>query len=159
MSFAIRPAEPRDVPTIVGLIRELAEYERLLHEAQATPDDLHTALFGSRPAAEALVADTAGSLVGFALFFASFSTFVGKPGIYLEDIYVQPAHRGQGIGKALLRRIASLVVERGYGRLEWSVLDWNEPALAFYRSLGSTPMSDWTVHRLTGEALERLAGS
>lgn len=157
MNAVIRPAMPADVPAILGLIRELAEYEKLAHEAKASAEGLSAALFGPRPVADALIADVAGETVGFALFFSTFSTFVGKPGIYLEDVYVKPAHRGGGIGKAFFRRLGQLAAERGCGRLEWSVLDWNEPALVFYRSLGATPMSEWTMYRLSGEALERLA--
>jgi GNAT superfamily N-acetyltransferase len=155
--FVTRPALPNDVPAIVDMIRELADYEKLLHEAKATVADVTAALFGPRPVAEALVAETEVTKAAFALFFSTFSTFVGKPGIYLEDIYVRPQHRGQGIGKALFRHIARLAVERGCGRLEWSVLDWNEPALAFYRRLGATPMSDWTMQRLAGDALAKVA--
>jgi len=157
MNDALRPAAPADVPAIISLIRELAAYEKLADDAIATPDDLRVALFGARPVAEALVADVEGNVVAFALFFPTFSTFVGKPGIYLEDIYVQPAYRGKGFGKAFFRRIAALAVERGCGRLEWSVLNWNEPALAFYQSLGATPMSEWTVQRLAGDDLRRVA--
>ncbi len=155
--MTIRPATPADVPAILGLIRELAEYEKLAHEAKATPDGLSAALFGPRPVAEALIAEVDAESVGFALFFATFSTFVGKPGIYLEDVFVKPAHRGRGIGKAFFRRLGEIAMERGCGRIEWSVLDWNEPALAFYRSLGATPMSGWTMQRLKGDALGQLS--
>lgn len=154
--FAIGPATPADVPAIHGLIRELADYEKLTHAVVATERDLHEALFGPRPCAEALVAARDGRTVGFALFFTSYSTFVGRPGIYLEDLYVQPAARGCGIGKALLARLAALAVERRCGRLEWSVLDWNAPAIGFYRSLGAKPMDEWTVYRLDGDALRTL---
>ncbi len=157
MTFAIRSARPDDVPEILAMIRELAEYEKLLAEAKATPENLLDALFGSRPVAEALIAEADAVPVAFALFFATFSTFVGNRGIYLEDLYVRPTHRGQGIGQSLFRHLARLAVERGCGRLEWSVLDWNEPALAFYRTLGATPLSDWTMHRLSADAVAALA--
>jgi GNAT superfamily N-acetyltransferase len=159
MSALIRPATPADVPAILGLIRELADYEKLLEHAKATPADLDVALFGDRPAAEALVAVVDGQTVGFALYFTTFSTFVGRPGIYLEDIYVQPAFRGQGLGKQFFRCIAQLAVERGCGRIEWSVLNWNTPAWKFYESLGATPLDDWTIHRLAGDAIRTLAES
>jgi len=154
--FAIRAATPADVPAIHGLIRELADYEKLTHAVVATAGDLHDALFGPRPCAESLVAEEAGHTLGFALFFTSYSTFVGRPGIYLEDLFVQPAARGRGIGKALLARLAAVAVERRCGRLEWSVLDWNAPAIGFYRRLGAKPMDEWTVYRLDGEALQAL---
>jgi GNAT superfamily N-acetyltransferase len=157
MSFTIRPAEPDDAESIAALILELATYERLEHEAKASPDALRRHLFGPRPHAEALMAEVEGRPVGFALFFHNFSTFRGQPGLYLEDLFVKPEHRGQGIGKAFLRRLAALAVERGCGRLEWAVLDWNEPAIGFYRSLGARPMHEWTVFRVDDEALERLA--
>lgn len=152
----VRSATPADVPLLVSLIRELAEYERLSHECVATEPDLRRHLFGPRPAAEALVGELAGRPEGFALFFTSFSTFLCRPGIYLEDIYVRPASRGRGLGKALLRELARLALQRGCGRVEWSVLDWNTPSIEFYRSLGAVPMSDWTVFRLSGDALARL---
>tara|TARA_B100000614_G_scaffold247683_1_gene254854 strand:+ start:292 stop:843 length:552 start_codon:yes stop_codon:yes gene_type:complete len=152
----IRPARREDVPLILSLIRELAEYERLSHEVQATEEMLHAALFGDRPAAEVVISEVHGESTGFALFFHNFSTFVGRPGIYLEDLYVRPAFRGRGHGKALLVHLASLARDRGCGRLEWSVLNWNAPSIAFYRSLGARPMDDWTVYRLDGEALESL---
>ncbi|AUX40009.1 N-acetyltransferase GCN5 [Sorangium cellulosum] len=153
----IRPATRADIPTIARLIRMLAEYERLAHEVVFDEEELAKHLFGPRPAAEVILAEAEGAAVGFALFFQSFSTFLGKPGIYLEDLFVLPEHRGSGHGKALLVHLAQLAVQRGCGRLEWSVLDWNEPALGFYRTLGATPMAEWTVHRLTGDALARLA--
>ncbi|WP_437678346.1 N-acetyltransferase family protein [Sorangium sp. So ce131] len=153
----IRPATRDDIPTIARLIRLLAEYERLAHEVVFDEEELAKHLFGPRPAAEVVLAEAEGAAVGFALFFQNFSTFLGKPGIYLEDLFVLPEHRGSGHGKALLVHLAQLAVQRGSGRLEWSVLDWNEPAIGFYRSLGATPMAEWTVHRLTGDALERLA--
>lgn len=152
----LRPATPDDCATICGFIRELAEYEKLLHECHVTPDALRTHLFGPRPAAEVTISEWRGEPVGFALYFHNFSTFLARPGIYLEDLYVQPAHRNKGIGKAVLRHLARLAVERGCGRLEWSVLDWNAPSIAFYKSLGAVPMDEWTVYRLTGEALESL---
>jgi len=152
----LRRAVRADVPEILRLIRALAEYEKLAHEAVATESALAQALFGDPPAAEVLLAEEGGRAVGFALFFQNFSTFLGKPGIYLEDLFVEPAYRGRGIGRELLRAIARLAVERGCGRFEWAVLDWNEPAIVFYQSLGAKPMDDWTVMRLTGEALKRL---
>lgn len=153
----IRPARPEDVSTILSLIRELAEYERLLDEVEATEERLHHSLFGSRPHAEAVLAWEGEEVVGFALFFHNFSTFLGLPGIYLEDLYVRPHARRKGIGRLLLTHLAGLAKERGCGRLEWSVLDWNEPAIRFYQSIGARPMDEWTVFRLTGAALHRLA--
>jgi len=153
----IRPAQPEDVEAIHAMVRELAEYEKSLSEAKATPEQLHAALFGERPAAFAHVAqDESGAVVGFALWFLNFSTWTGVHGIYLEDLYVRPAARGGGHGKALLAELARICVERGYGRLEWSVLDWNEPAIGFYRSIGAVPMDEWTVNRLAGAALTAL---
>jgi GNAT superfamily N-acetyltransferase len=154
----IRPATPADTPGIARLIRALAEYERLSHQVTIEEDQLRAHLFGPRPCAEALLAEEAGAVVGFALFFPSYSTFVGKPGIFLEDLFVRPEHRGHGHGKALLAAVARVAVERGCGRLEWSVLKWNEPALRFYRSLGAVPMDEWTAYRLTGDALLHAAG-
>ena len=156
-NISLRAAREQDVPTILGFIRELAEYEKLSHEVVATESMLRQHLFGPRPVAEVLIAEWDAKPVGFALFFHNFSTFLGRPGIYLEDLYVQPHARGRGIGKAVLVRIGKLAVERGCGRVEWSVLDWNEPSIQFYRKLGAVPMSDWTVFRVTGEALTRLA--
>jgi GNAT superfamily N-acetyltransferase len=156
--LAIRPADEADVPIILRFIRELAEYERLRHEAVATEEDLRRHLFGERPAAEVIIAEMEGEPVGFALFFTSFSTFLGRPGLYLEDLFVSPERRGRGIGRRLLGHLARLTCDRGYGRLEWWVLDWNESAIGFYRGLGGRPMDEWTTFRLTGEALERLAG-
>jgi GNAT superfamily N-acetyltransferase len=150
----IRPAAASDLPAICGLIRELAEYERLAHAVRFDEQQLGEFLFGPRPFAEVLLAEETGTVVGFALFFHNFSTFVGRPGIYLEDLYVQPAHRGKGHGKSLLRAVAALAVERGCGRMEWSVLDWNQPAIKFYESLGAVALNDWTIYRLTGEALQ-----
>lgn len=156
--IAIRPATVEDTPLILSFIRELAEYEKLSHEVVATEEALRASLFGERPFAEVLLAFVRGEPLGFALFFHNFSTFLGKPGIYLEDLYVRPEHRGTGAGRALLARLARLAVERGCGRLEWWVLDWNEPAVGFYKRIGARAMDDWTVYRLTGDALERLAG-
>jgi GNAT superfamily N-acetyltransferase len=153
----IRRAAPADVPAIHQLIRELAQYERSLPEATGTPQQLEQALFGPEPAVFAHVADHDGRIVGFALWFLNFSTWLCRPGIYLEDLYVTPEMRGHGIGRQLLAELAALCVERGYGRLEWWVLDWNEPAIGFYRSLGATAMDEWTVYRLTGHALANLA--
>jgi len=155
----LRAAEPRDLNAIVGLIRELAEFERLAHLVQVTPESLSPHLFGARPAAEAVVAERDGRIVAFALFFTNFSTFLGKPGLYLEDLYVQPAERGSGLGRALLEHLARLAVARGCGRFEWSVLDWNERAIGFYESMGATVMPDWRICRVTGEALATLGGS
>lgn len=155
----IRPAKPEDITEIHAMVRELAEYEKAPDEAKATPQQLHDALFGEHPTVFAHIAeDDAGDVVGFALWFLNFSTWTGAHGIYLEDLYVRPSARGTGYGKALLAQLARICVERGYTRLEWSVLDWNAPALAVYRSQGATPMDEWTVHRLTGDALEAMAG-
>ena len=154
----LRPARPDDVPLVLELVRELAVYERLEHEAVATAADMHAALFGPRPAAEVLVAEHGGQAAGFALFFTSFSTFLGKPGLYLEDLFVRPAFRGQGIGRRLMVELARIALARGYGRFEWSVLDWNAPSIAFYRGLGAQPMDGWTVQRVAGAALQALAG-
>jgi GNAT superfamily N-acetyltransferase len=157
----IRPARPDDVPTIVELIKELAAYEREPDAVRATAADLHDALFRDRPALFGLIAEHPGSAgpetAGFALWFLNFSTWVGKHGIYLEDLYVRPQYRGAGYGKALLTELAAIAEERGYGRVEWAVLDWNEPAHHFYRSLGATPMDEWTVWRLTDDALRGTA--
>ncbi len=155
--FIIRAAVEADVPLILSFIKELAEYERLSHQVVATEELLHRFLFGEHPAAEVLIGEYQGKPVGFALFFHNFSTFLGRPGIYLEDLYVRPAVRGKGFGKALLARLASLAEERNCGRLEWAVLDWNQPAIDFYKSLGAAPMFDWRIFRLTGEALRDLA--
>jgi GNAT superfamily N-acetyltransferase len=153
----IRPATVADTPTIARLIRALAEYERLAHEVVLDEGRLREHLFGSRPFAEVLLAEEADTVVGFALIFHNYSTFLGKPGLYLEDLFVLPEQRGRGHGKALLVALARLAVERGCGRLEWSVLNWNEPALRFYRALGAMPMNEWTVYRLTGDALRAVA--
>jgi GNAT superfamily N-acetyltransferase len=153
----IRPAIPNDVPTIARLIRALAEYERLTHQVVLDEKLLHEHLFGQRPYAEVLLAHETNHVLGFALFFHNYSTFLGRPGIYLEDLFVEPEHRGKGHGKALLLALARLAVERGCGRLEWAVLNWNEPAIQFYRRLGAEPMNEWTVYRLTGNALQKAA--
>lgn len=156
LAVVLRGAVPADVPVIAALIRALARYERLEDECFASEAALEAHLFGPRPFAEALVAEAGGTPAGFALFFHSYSTFLTKPGIYLEDLFVVPERRGLGIGEALLARLARLAVERGCGRLEWSVLKWNEPAIGFYERLGALPMSEWQVYRLTGPALEQL---
>ena len=157
MSLSIRAATPTDVPELLGLIRELAAYERLAEQVVASEGQLAAALFGPRPAAEALLAELDGAPVGFALYFQNFSTFLGRPGLYLEDLFVRPAARRRGVGRALFVELARLAQARGCGRFEWTVLDWNEPAIAFYRGLGAQPLSDWTVFRLSGEALARAA--
>ncbi len=159
MTFEIRPATADDAETLVRLIRELAAYEQLEHEARATPEAIRQHLFGPRVCAEALIAEQGGEPIGFALFFQNFSTFRCQPGLYLEDIYVQPEHRGRGLGKAMFQRLAALAMERGCGRLEWTVLNWNELAIGFYRGLGAMPLDGWTLQRLDGESLTRLAGS
>lgn len=156
--YSIRAAELRDVNAIVQLIRELAEFEHLTHLLQVTPEKLRPHLFGERPVVEALVADSAGGVLGFALFFTNFSTFLAQPGLYLEDLYVQPAQRGRGIGEALLSRVGRIAVERDYGRFEWSVLDWNANAIRFYEKMGATVMPDWRICRVTGDALQRFRG-
>ena len=155
----IRPAIPADVPTIARLIRELAEYERLADRVTLDEARLRDHLFGPRPYCEVLMAEDAGRAVGFALFFHNYSTFLAKPGIYLEDLFVEPAHRGKGHGKALLVALAKLAVERSCGRVQWAVLDWNEPSINFYKSLGAIPEDDWTVYRLHEDALLALAGA
>lgn len=155
----LRPAAPADLPAIVGLIRELADFEKLSHLVVVTPQSLHPHLFGPRPAAEAVVAEVEGSIAAFALFFTNFSTFLGQPGLYLEDLYVQPAHRAGGLGKALLRHLGALAVERGCGRFEWSVLDWNQNAIRFYEKMGATVMPDWRICRVTGDALAAFGGT
>ncbi|GAB1391094.1 GNAT family N-acetyltransferase [Rubrivivax sp.] len=161
-AFRLRAAELRDVQPIVGMIRELAEFEQLTHLLQVTPEKLRPHLFGEKPVAEALVAELeAGEggkpeVAAFALFFTNFSTFLAQPGLYLEDLYVRPAQRRRGIAQALLQRLATLAVERGYGRFEWSVLDWNANAIAFYERMGATVMPDWRICRVTGDALRAL---
>lgn len=156
-ALTLRGAVPADVPQILEFIHELAEYERLTHEVVATEARVSAHLFGEHPAAEVVIGEWGGDPVAFALFFHNFSTFLGQPGLYLEDLYVRPEMRGRGVGKAMLAHLARLAVERGCGRFEWSVLDWNEPAIAFYRALGAEPMNGWTVQRVTGSALDRLA--
>ncbi len=154
----IRPATAADTAVIASLIRELAEYERLADRVVFEEGRLREYLFGPRSFAEVLLAEEAGGVVGFALFFPIFSTFLGRPGLWLEDLFVRPAHRGCGHGKALLAAVARQTVERGFARLDWAVLDWNEPALGFYRGLGAVAMDDWTIYRLEGVALTRLGG-
>ena len=155
----IRFATPQDVPQILAFVRELAEFEREPDAVVATEAMLEAALFGPHPAAEAVIAEGAeGKALGFALFFQNFSTWTGLPGMYLEDLYVTPSARGAGVGKALLRHLADIAVTRGYGRFEWSVLDWNQPAIDFYRAMGAVGMEEWTVQRVTGDALRALAG-
>ena len=169
--ISIRPAQPQDSAAIVGLIRELADFEQLLHLVEVTPEQLAQQLFGPRPAAECVVVQGGPGaqgpqgtvvdeqeIVAFALFFHNFSTFLGRPGLYLEDLYVRPAHRGRGIGRALLTHLAGLARQRGCGRFEWSVLDWNANAIAFYEKLGATVMPDWRICRVTGPGLQALAG-
>jgi GNAT superfamily N-acetyltransferase len=155
--ISIRPAAPADVPLILTFIRELAEYEKLAHEVVGSEEDFHRALFGERPVIEAVIGSLDGEAVGYALFFPTFSTFLGKQGLYLEDLYVRPPARGRGVGRALLAHLARVTVDRGWGRFEWAVLDWNEPSIAFYKKMGARPMDEWTVFRLTGKALETLA--
>ncbi len=156
-SVRIRAATPADVALILQFIRELAEYEKLAHQVVATEADIRESLFGARPAAECLIAESRGKPAGFALFFHNFSTFLGKPGLYLEDLYVKPELRGQGVGRKLLAHLAQLTLTRGCGRFEWAVLDWNAPAIRFYGSIGARMLDDWRINRLTGEALEKLA--
>jgi len=153
----IRPANRRDVPLILRLVRELAEFEREPDAVVATEDMLSDALFSDRPAAEAIIADSGGEPAGFALFFQNFSTFLGKRGLYLEDLYVRPSMRGSGLGTLMLKKLAALAVERQCGRFEWSVLDWNQNAIDFYEKMGATVLPDWRIVRVTGEPLERLA--
>ena len=157
MTVTIRSATVHDVPLIRELIEGLADYERLRHECIATDELLHATLFGARPSAEVLIAESNGDAAGFALFFHNYSTFLARPGIYLEDLFVRPSHRGRGVGKQLLQHLASLAVERQCGRLEWSVLNWNTDAIGFYEKLGAHPQDEWTVYRVSGDALTRLA--
>lgn len=154
----IEPARCGDAGLVVELIRELADYERLLPDVRITAADLERDLFGPRPYAEAAIAWLGDVPAGFALWFHNYSTFAGRPGLYLEDLFVRPAHRGRGIGEALLRHLARLALDRGCARFEWSVLDWNTPAIEFYRKLGAVAMDEWTVQRVAGDALDRLAG-
>ena len=158
MSLRIRDGELKDVPLIAELIRGLARYEKLEHEVVMTEERLTDSLFGERRYAETLIAEDEGKPVGFALFFHNYSTFLAQPGIYLEDLFVLPEHRGAGVGRALLERLAQLALDRGCGRLEWAVLDWNVDAIRFYQRLGAKPNADWTVYRLTGQPLRALAG-
>ena len=150
----IRPAEPRDVPDIVALITELAQFEHLEHLVQATPETLHPHLFGPNPVVESVVCEVDDEVVAFALFFTNFSTFLAKPGLYLEDLYVRPEHRGQGLGRQLLEHLGALAVSRGYGRFEWSVLDWNVNAIAVYERMGASVLPEWRICRIAGEALQ-----
>ena len=154
----VREASEGDVPLILTFIRELADYEKLSHEVVATEEGLRESLFAGRRYAEVLIAEHDGAPAGFALYFHNFSTFLGKPGIYLEDVYVRPEFRGTGIGRQLLVKLAHLALQRGCGRLEWSVLDWNEPSIGFYRQLGAVAMDDWTVYRVSDDALRKLGG-
>ncbi len=160
-SLSLRPATPADIPTVLQFIKELAEYEKSPEQARATLEQIRTALFGElhgrRPLAECIIGEIDGSPQGLALYFENFSTWTGKPGIYLEDLFVRPAARGIGLGKALFTRVAKIAVERGCSRYEWAVLDWNSPAIDFYKAMGAVPMNEWTVYRLEGPALARIA--
>jgi GNAT superfamily N-acetyltransferase len=157
MRTDIRPASLHDVPLILSLIRELAEYEKLSHEVSATEEQLRGTLFGDQPVAEVAIASLDAQPVGFAVFFPNYSTFLGLPGLYLEDLFIRPAARGFGLGRQILEYLARLAVDRGWGRMEWRVLDWNEPSISFYKKLGAEPLDDWTVFRVTGDALKNLA--
>ncbi|MEW6706760.1 MAG: GNAT family N-acetyltransferase [Pseudomonadota bacterium] len=156
-AFSLRMAEPRDVPAIMSLIAELAEFEKLSHLVQVTPEALQRHLFGPKPVVEAMVGEVRDRVVAYALFFTNYSTFLGKPGLYMEDLYVQPAHRGSGLGRALLERLGRLAVERDYGRFEWAVLDWNVNAIRFYEKMGATVLPDWRICRVAGQALQAFA--
>jgi len=156
-AVAIRPGRPEDAPALAAMIRALAEYERLTHLCVGTEDDLRAAIWASDPAAEVLIAHVDRQPAGFALFFPTFSTFLARRGLWLEDLFVYPEHRGAGVGKALLRAVAALARDRGCGRLEWSVLDWNTPAIRFYEGLGATVMPDWRIARVVGSAIDALA--
>jgi GNAT superfamily N-acetyltransferase len=158
-AIVVRPALPADVPTILHFVRELAAYEREPEAVVATEEMLQEALFAEKPPAEAVIAELDGEAVGFALYFHTFSTWTGRPGLYLEDLYVAEPARGQGVGKALLRHLARIAKDRGCPRFEWSVLDWNQPAIDFYRSVGAVGMDEWRIQRVTGDALDRLAAS
>lgn len=157
-NFEIRTTTETDIPVILGLIRDLATYERAPDAVVATEAGLREVLFGEKPSAEVLLALEEGEAVGFAVYFYNFSTWLGRPGLYLEDLFVRPEKRGKGYGRALLERLAQIAHERGCGRMEWAVLDWNEPAIQFYKKLGAQPMDEWTVFRLTREGIARLAG-
>jgi GNAT superfamily N-acetyltransferase len=156
-AFTIREATEADVPQILQFIRDLAEYERLLHRVTATEEKLRASLFGNPRFAEVILLEEEGAAAGFALFFHNYSTFLAQPGIYLEDLFVKPEMRGRGYGRALLTRLAHIAKERGCGRVEWAVLDWNAPSIAFYKSLGAVPLDDWEIFRLTGDALDELS--
>ena len=158
-SFHIRASTPDDLPIILQLIRDLAEYERAPNDVVATEEGLREVLFGKRPSAEVVLAMEGETAVGFAVFFHNFSTWLGRPGLYLEDLFVRPSHRGKGYGRALLVHLAKIAAERGCGRMEWAVLDWNEPAIKFYRTLGAAPNEEWTIFRLTSDKIARLAAS
>ncbi len=158
-SFEIRSAQPADAPSVFSLIQALAEYEKLSHQVTGTADELANHLFGEKPLIEAIVAQTPTDIIGFALFFYNYSTFLTKPGIYLEDVFVLPEYRGQGIGKALLSHLAQIAVDRNCGRLEWTVLDWNESAIGFYQRMGASVLPDWRICRVTGDALDEMASS
>ena len=157
-NLEIRAAGVDDIPQILAFVRELAEYEHLSHMVSASESGLHEALFGAHPGAEVVLAFENGAAAGFAVYFHNFSTFLGVRGLWLEDLFVRPAYRGRGYGKALLLHVAGIAASRGCGRFEWSVLDWNEPSIRFYQSLGAQPLDDWTIYRVTGAALQRLAG-
>ena len=157
MRTNITPATEDDVPLILSLIRELAEYEKLSHEVCATEEQLRETLFSKRSVAEIVIASLDDRPAGFAVFFPNYSTFLGRPGLYLEDLFIRPESRGFGLGRLLIEYLARLAVDRGWGRLEWRVLDWNEPSIAFYKKLGAEPLDDWTVFRVTGDALQKLA--
>ncbi|MBN3767369.1 GNAT family N-acetyltransferase [Burkholderia sp. Ac-20365] len=159
MSATIRAARSEDVGPMLALMYELAEFEKLTHLFIATEDGVRDALFGARPSAEAIVAERDGKMIGYALFFHNYSTFLGRRGLYLEDLYVQPTERGTGLGSKMLRYLAALAVERQCGRFEWSVLDWNQPAIDFYQKMGATVLPDWRIVRITGDALDQLAAS
>ncbi len=156
--ISIRPAAPDDAPLVLGFIRELAEYERLTHEVSATEEALRRTLFGRSACAHALIASLDGEPAGFAVYFFNYSTFLARPGLYLEDLFVRPTARRRGVGRRLLAHLARIAIERGCGRMEWAVLDWNERAIRFYRSLGASPNDEWTTYRLSSEGLRRLAG-
>jgi GNAT superfamily N-acetyltransferase len=158
-NFLIRPTTAPDVPTILTLIRDLAEYERAPNAVVATEDGLRDVLFGSKPAAEVLLASEADNPIGYAVYFFNFSSWLGRPGLYLEDLFIRPEKRGKGYGRALLGRLAQIAKARGCGRMEWAVLDWNDPAIQFYRRLGAEPMDEWTVFRLTEDGIAKLANA